>query len=234
MYCINYAPEMTGVAKYTSEMCVWLAKNGHNVSVITGQPYYPEWKVKEGYKQFVYSSKSQNGIDVLRCPLFVPSNPTTITRLVHLLSFSASSFFALFSRFFKKPDMVVVVQPTLFCAPAAIVFSRLVGSKCVMHIQDYEVDAMFGLGMINKNKLAGFSEKIESFIEAEDVNGDSADFRAIIRAYQHMLPEHFERFVEAFKIKGKDVNATNAEGQTAAQVIAGHAKGKEYSEILSA
>lgn len=60
--------------------------------------------------------------------------------------------------------MVVVVQPTLFCAPAAIVFSRLVGSKCVMHIQDYEVDAMFGLGMINKNKLAGFSEKIESFI----------------------------------------------------------------------
>ncbi len=45
VYGINYSPELTGIGKYTGEMVEWLARNGHEVRVITAPPYYPEWKV---------------------------------------------------------------------------------------------------------------------------------------------------------------------------------------------
>ena len=50
VYGINYAPELTGIGKYTTEMCEWLAQKGHQVEVITALPYYPEWQVHDAYK----------------------------------------------------------------------------------------------------------------------------------------------------------------------------------------
>ena len=45
LYGINFAPELTGIGKYTGEMAAWLAERGHAVRVVTAPPYYPDWKV---------------------------------------------------------------------------------------------------------------------------------------------------------------------------------------------
>ena len=47
-----------------------------------------------------------------------------------------------------RPDLIVVVEPALFCAPAAWLAARLCGAKAWLHIQDYEVDAAFDLGLL--------------------------------------------------------------------------------------
>lgn len=44
IYGINYAPELTGVGKYTGEMAEWLKEQGHEVRVVTAPPYYPAWQ----------------------------------------------------------------------------------------------------------------------------------------------------------------------------------------------
>lgn len=51
IYGINYAPELTGIGKYTGEMAKWLASQGHIVKIITAKPYYPEWKIDKKYKR---------------------------------------------------------------------------------------------------------------------------------------------------------------------------------------
>ena len=48
---INYAPELTGIGKYTGEMASWLAENGHTVEIITAMPYYPQWEIGKNYKK---------------------------------------------------------------------------------------------------------------------------------------------------------------------------------------
>jgi colanic acid biosynthesis glycosyl transferase WcaI len=50
LYGLNFAPELTGIGKYTGEMAAWLAARGHEVRVVTAPPYYPAWKVSEGFK----------------------------------------------------------------------------------------------------------------------------------------------------------------------------------------
>jgi colanic acid biosynthesis glycosyl transferase WcaI len=162
IYGINFSPELTGIGKYTGEMAEWLASKGHAVRVICAPPYYPEWRVAEAYQGRNYFNERLNGVDVYRCPLYVPKSPRAGSRLLHLLSFSLSSAPVLLKQLFFKPDVVMVVQPTFFCVPSALLFCKLSGAKSILHIQDFELDAMLGLGMAKHGWLSKFLYAIES------------------------------------------------------------------------
>lgn len=161
---LNYSPELTGIGKYNGEMCPELVKRGLNVTAVVAPPYYPEWQVHKGFNAFTFNSREVEGVNVIRCPLYVPKNVTTIKRVIHLGSFAISSFFALISQLFKKPDVIMLVQPTLFCAPFTLLYAKLTGAKAIMHIQDYEVDALFGLGLMGEGKMSCFVKRIESWL----------------------------------------------------------------------
>lgn len=151
VYGINYSPELTGIGKYTGEMVEWMARQGHEVRVITAPPYYPQWQVGENYSAWRYR-KEQGAATVWRCPLYVPKQPSTLKRLIHLGSFALSSFFPLLAQRSWKPDRIIGVVPTLFCTPGMRLLAKLSGAKTLLHIQDYEVDAMLGLGLAGKGK----------------------------------------------------------------------------------
>ena len=146
VYGINYSPELTGIGKYTGEMVEWMARQGHEVRVITAPPYYPQWQVGEKYSAWRYR-REQGAATVWRCPLYVPQQPSTLKRLLHLGSFALSSFFPLMAQRRWKPDRIIGVVPTLFCTPGMRLLAKLSGARTLLHIQDYEVDAMLGLGM---------------------------------------------------------------------------------------
>ncbi|WP_313396612.1 colanic acid biosynthesis fucosyltransferase WcaI [Atlantibacter hermannii] len=146
VYGINYSPELTGIGKYTGEMVEWMTRKGHDVRVITAPPYYPNWQVGENYSSWRW--RKETGVaTVWRCPLYVPKQPSTVKRLIHLGSFALSSFFPLLAQRRWKPDRIIGVVPTLFCTPGMRLLAKLSGAKTLLHIQDYEVDAMLGLGM---------------------------------------------------------------------------------------
>ena len=150
---INYAPELTGIGKYTGEMAAWLAARGHDLRVVTAPPYYPEWKVDNGYSAVGYMRECIAGVSIWRSPLYVPSRPSGLKRLLHLASFASSSLPVMVRQLFWRPDMVLVIVPSLFCAPSAWLVARLTGGRCWLHIQDFEVDAAFDLALLRAKWL---------------------------------------------------------------------------------
>ena len=148
IYGINYAPELTGIGKYSAEMAEWLAARGHSVSVVTAPPYYPQWRVHDGYRAGRYAREERAGVSVRRAPLWVPARPGGVKRLLHLASFALSSLPSLLRAAAGRPDVILVVEPALFCAPAAWLAARLCGARAWLHVQDYEVDAAFELGLL--------------------------------------------------------------------------------------
>jgi colanic acid biosynthesis glycosyl transferase WcaI len=148
VYGINFAPELTGIGKYTGEMVAWLAARGHEVRVVTAPPYYPDWAIRPGYSGSRYAREDWRGATVFRTPLWVPRKLTGLKRLLHLASFALSSLPTLLAQWRWKPDVVWVTEPPLFCTPAALAFARLRSAKAWLHIQDYEVDAAFELGLL--------------------------------------------------------------------------------------
>ena len=165
LYGINFAPELTGIGKYTGEMAQWLATAGHEVRVITAPPYYPAWQVGQGYRAGQYRTEQWHRVKVFRCPLWVPHQPGGFKRLLHLASFAASSLPVLFFAQWRwKPDVVWVVEPPFMCAPAALAFARMRGAAAWLHVQDYEVDAAFDLGLIKGAALRRWVEGAERWL----------------------------------------------------------------------
>ena len=162
VYGINYSPELTGIGKYTGEMVEWMAREGHDVRVITAPPYYPQWKVGERYSAWRYR-REEGDATVWRCPLYVPKQPSTLKRLLHLGSFAISSFFPLMAQRRWKPDRIIGVVPTLFCTPGMRLLAKLSGARTLLHIQDYEVDAMLGLGLAGNGKTGKVAQLATAF-----------------------------------------------------------------------
>lgn len=148
---LNYAPELVGIGPYTAGIAEALADQGHEVRVICGQPYYPEWKKRRGYKG--WSTGRENGVTVSRCPHFVPSDPTGPKRIFHLLSFAMAAILPAISQLRFRPDIVLAVVPTLAALPLAILLARLTGAKLWVHVQDFEAQAAEATGLLRREGL---------------------------------------------------------------------------------
>lgn len=153
IYGLNFAPELTGIGKYTGELAEYLVEQGHFVRVVTAPPYYPQWRISQGYSSFYYQHETYNEIDVYRCPIWVPQDQTVLNRIFHLISFALSSAPVAVSQIVWKPDVVLTVVPALFSAPVGLLTARIAGAKSWLHIQDFEIDAALGLGMLSTGKL---------------------------------------------------------------------------------
>jgi colanic acid biosynthesis glycosyl transferase WcaI len=161
IYGLNYAPELTGIGKYTAEMAEALVLLGHDVRVVCAPPYYPEWRVAQGYSPLRYRSEVVRGVHIWRAPLWVPAQPSGVTRMVHLASFAISSLPLLLRQMLWCPNVVMTIAPALMCAPAAALLARLTDAKSWLHIQDFEVDAAFNLGLLKGAKSARFARAVE-------------------------------------------------------------------------
>src|SRR6266478_1372816 len=205
IYAINFYPEPTGVGKYTGEMAQWLAGRGHEVRVVTAPPSYPQWRVFQGYRAWKYSRETFRpptgngtssrgkpdpvpGMEVFRCPIWIPENPNGLKRLLNLASFGLSSARAIIRQIGWSPDIVLLVEPTLFCALQTLLVARCSGARSWLHVQDFEVDAAFGLGDLSASPLRDWAYAVE---------------RRILSGFDRVSAIS-KRMVERLSVKGVD------------------------------
>jgi colanic acid biosynthesis glycosyl transferase WcaI len=164
IYSTNFAPEPTGVGKYSGEMAAWLADHGHEVRVVAAPPYYPEWRTDRKYVWPPFRREQWRGVDVWRTPLWVPKAPNGLARILHLLSFAITSFPVMMWQVLWRPELVLTVAPAFVCAPAGLLTARLVRAQSWLHLQDFEIDVAFGLGLLKGRLLQRIVLRIERSI----------------------------------------------------------------------
>lgn len=135
---LNYAPERVGIAIYTSGMAEALAAEGHKVRVISGQPYYPAWRIADGYNAWSFTLTEESGVAVTRVPHYIPADPTGSKRLLHHASFAASALLpAIWQGLAWRPDVVLTVAPSLIGAPVARLAAALAGARSWLHVAGF-------------------------------------------------------------------------------------------------
>lgn len=159
---INYAPDHAGIAIYSTDFPVYLAEQGDQVCVVTGFPYYPQWKKRKEDIGRCFQRESYRGTDVLRGYLYVPSRVTTLKRFWHELTFC---FFA-FLNFLRagQPDVIVLFTPPFFLGIVGVLAKWSWRCPLVINIQDLPLDAALALGMLKHGILARSMRNLESWI----------------------------------------------------------------------
>ncbi|PKB14910.1 colanic acid biosynthesis glycosyl transferase WcaI [Novosphingobium kunmingense] len=163
---LNYAPEPVGIGPYTQGLAEALVQGGHTVSVICGQPYYPQWRRQAGFASG-YRTTCEEGVSVTRCPHYIPADPTGLKRIVHLASFALSSLPAALRMALRRdrPDTVIAVAPALLAVLTAWIAARLAGARLWVHVQDFEAEAAVATGLLREGGLAArLALALERFI----------------------------------------------------------------------
>ncbi len=124
---INFSPEPTGIGPYMRAYADALQAAGHEVTVITGLPHYPQWRVSDpGAADYPYR--------VIRCPHFVPATLSSIGRLRYEATFAMAVNRRL-SRL-GPFDAIVAVIPSLASAAVAVEWAGRRGTPLLVVIQD--------------------------------------------------------------------------------------------------
>ena len=147
----NYYPEDSGIGLYSAGMADFLAQH-HEVSVIAGTPYYPQWEIYPDYKKAKqFSSEIINEVTVYRFKQYTPKKPTFKGRILQMLHFFLGSVVNVFK--IKRCDVVIVVVPFTISVLPGWLLSRICGAKLWIHVQDFEFDAAFETGISSKTGL---------------------------------------------------------------------------------
>ena len=161
----NYAPELTGVGKYSGEMAQWLAAQGHEVRVVAAPPYYPAWQVDAAYRGRGWFRERVDRVQVWRVPIWVPKRPSGLQRVLHLMSFGLSSLLPLlFWALVWRPDMCLCVAPFVTSAPGVWFAARLGRSQAWLHLQDFEVDVAFRIGLLRGGLMQRAVSALERWV----------------------------------------------------------------------
>lgn len=130
---LNFDPEPTGTAPYTTFLAQHLASTGWEVTVVAGTPHYPQWGVHKGYQHSqrrILSSSAR----VLHLRHYVPSRPRLTNRVLMEVHFGLQAMFA----DWRDPDVVLFVSPALFSTAMAMAAGRLRyrQARTVVWVQD--------------------------------------------------------------------------------------------------
>ena len=75
-------------------------------------------------------------------------------------------------------------------------------------------------------------ERVQTFLQMQPLEGESADYHVLLKAYRGMVPEAFERFIEFFVEAGRDLNAPGPGNKTILKLMQEHRNAGEYVQIL--
>ena len=100
-----FAPDFAGGASLYTDLSRELAARGHDVTVRTGYPYFPEWTDKSGQNGWRIRRSSEHGVRLERHGMYLPNPASAKERAVYELSF----FLSLLRSFFRgrSPDAIL-------------------------------------------------------------------------------------------------------------------------------
>jgi colanic acid biosynthesis glycosyl transferase WcaI len=158
----NFPPEVNAAATRVYERaCYWVAA-GHEVTVLTCFPNFPQGRIYSGYRQSLYDASSMDGIRVIRLPTYVARNEGFFRRTLDFLSFMIVSTIA--SVFVRRPDVIVATSPQFFSAVAGWMIGALRRRPFVFEVSDLWPASIAAVGAMSKGRIYRALEALELFL----------------------------------------------------------------------
>lgn len=150
----------------SNDMAFELQKRGHDVTVLTGIPNYPEGKFYKGFGVFKKRKEEINGVKIIRALLIPRGNGKGLRLPINYFSWA---FFASVKAFFhgltNKYDAVVVHEPSPITQGfPAIVIKKTQKIPLYFWVLDLWPESLTSAASINNKHVLGFFTAIVKYI----------------------------------------------------------------------
>jgi glycosyltransferase involved in cell wall biosynthesis len=161
---INYRPEPTGIGPYTAGLAEHLAARGDDVTVITGLPSYPGWRLMQGASRRLIATERLDGVTVIRAAHCLPARQTAVKRALYEGTFGLTGLLA--SLCLQRQDAVLGVVPSLSGGILARLTGRRLRAPYGLLFQDLMGPAAHQSGMAGGSAVARATSAAESWAAA--------------------------------------------------------------------
>src|SRR5581483_3812118 len=161
---MNYAPETTGIAPYTTELCEYLVQRGHKVTVATTFPHYPEWKTHDAYAGKWAFTEQRNGVTLYRKAVFLPKRASARHRILYDTSLGVGAFFSGIRA--DGFDLILGIEPPIQAGIAARLLAARKRSRYVLLVKDLALEAAASVGMLHEGAALRVARRLEAWAYA--------------------------------------------------------------------
>jgi colanic acid biosynthesis glycosyl transferase WcaI len=158
----NFPPEGNAPATRLWEHATRWVQAGHEVTVITCAPNFPEGRIYTSYANRWYQVEMMGGIRVVRVKTFITANEGFVKRTLDYLSFMVASFVA--GLFQKRPDVVVATSPQFFAACGGWALAAVRRLPFVFELRDLWPASIVAVGAMKKSLVIRVLERVEMFL----------------------------------------------------------------------
>lgn len=172
---------------------------GHEVTVLTGQPNYPEGRVFAEYQKAPDTYSNYFGANILRVPMFSRGSRSITLALNYLSFFCSASTIGIYKVHNKKFDAIFVyaVSPIMAAIPALII-GLLKKSPVFIWILDLWPETLSAVGVVKNRGILSTIGKLVSWIynRADYLLLQSKSFDENIKKYctKHIPPDRIIYF----------------------------------------
>jgi glycosyltransferase involved in cell wall biosynthesis len=145
------------------ELARGLVERGHSVVAITGYPNYPTGKLYPGTRMRLWSREVQDGIPVVRLPLYPDHSRSALRRVINYVSFALSAA-VLGSSLVGPVDAMFVEHPPLTIGLAAWVLGRVRRAPFLYAVNDLWPESIEATSMVQSRHLLDWIRHLERFV----------------------------------------------------------------------
>lgn len=146
----------------SNDLSFELQKRGHEVTVLTGLPNYPEGKMYDGYGVFKNRKQEINGVKVIRSLLLLRGKGGGIRLFLNYFSFAFfASIKAFFLNFGNKYDAVIVHEPSPITQfYPALLLKKLQNAPVYFWVMDLWPESLEIAGGVKNKFILNFFKKM--------------------------------------------------------------------------
>jgi len=158
----NFPPETNAASTRVYERACYWVKWGHDVTVITCAPNFPQGKLYEGYENKWHQVEIIDGIRVVRVKSYISANRGALRRTLDFVSYMITGFWA--GLFEAKPDVIISTSPQFFAAVAGWALAAVRRVPFVFELGDLWPASITAVGVMKPGLGIRLIEKIELFL----------------------------------------------------------------------
>lgn len=157
-----YPPETNAAATRVHERARWWLRWGHEVTVVTSAPNFPQGVVHPGYRNRWYQREDLDGVVVVRTKTYMTANQGRWRRSADLLSFLLTALPSALAQ--ARADVVVATSPNFFAGVAGALVALLTRRPFVLEIGDLWPAFVVSLGEMRRSTLVRMLERLEMWM----------------------------------------------------------------------
>ncbi|GAB4527194.1 MAG: glycosyltransferase family 4 protein [Anaerolineae bacterium] len=141
-----YAPDSGAAAVRLTRLARILARRGHEVTVLTTLPHYPQGRIADAYRGKHATVEWRDGVQVVRAWLYATPSPRISRKLISQNSFMLSALMAGLG--IEQPDVMLIEAQPVFTSFAGVLLSRLKRVPYVLNVSDLWPDHLLSVGTL--------------------------------------------------------------------------------------